>query len=151
MYDVLAFPLTWKLSIVEPDWFEGMFMLMTGYDTLSGSLDRASLSSEATSNLFALRSTFLSNSTVILPPSLKVEEEIFLIPVTVVSTPSKVVVTSCSITRMVDSGQLYEIVREGRYLVGLSCSESKGIIAAPTMISITNKMLTVKSERKVLW
>jgi hypothetical protein len=41
-------------------------------------------------------------------------------------------------------------VSDGRYLVGFSWRESKGIIAAPTMISITNRMLTVNVERKEL-
>jgi ABC-type nitrate/sulfonate/bicarbonate transport system permease component len=84
------------------------------------------------------------------PPSLYVDEDIFLIPDMVVSTPSRVVVTSCSTTRTGASGQVQEIVSAGRYLVGFSCSESKGIIAAPTMISITKRMFTVNVDKKEL-
>ena len=100
--------------MVVPVSFEGMFMLMTGYDTLSGSLFRDSRMSDATSNLFALRSVFLSNSTVILPDPLFVVDEIFFTPVTVPRTPSSTDVTSCSTTLTGASGQLQVIVREGR-------------------------------------
>src|SRR5450759_302471 len=103
--------------MVEPEVFDGMFMLITGNDTLSGSLLRDSLNKDATSNLLALRSISLSNSTVIVPPSLKVEEDIFLTPATVDSTPSSTVVTSCSTTRTGVSGQFQEILSEGRYRV----------------------------------
>jgi hypothetical protein len=68
-------------------------------------------------------------------------------PGTVETTPSSTEVTSCSITLAGARGHDHDTVIAGIYLVGLSCSESKGITAIPIVISNTKITFMVKEEK----